>query len=203
MFDSEEFIARCRDALYESDPIRAIEEVVARTVSNPQALADDLRASSGGPITWWQSPELTVQAIVWPNGLVTPPHEHRMWAVIGVLSGREDHELWRRTPEGLERARGRAVEATDVIVLDADAIHAVANPCSYRTVAVHVYGGDLANTSRSEWGYDGENEHLFDMAAVQRFVAAMGERAQALGRVLTEEEVRQSCLELYGRIPVR
>ncbi len=88
-------------------------------------------------------------------------------------------------------------------MLDADAIHAVANPCSYPTVAVHVYGGDLANTPRSEWDYDGENEHLFDMAAVQRFVAAMGERAQALGRVLAAEEVHQSCLELYGRVPVR
>jgi predicted metal-dependent enzyme (double-stranded beta helix superfamily) len=203
MFDSDELVARCREALSDPEPVLAVRDVVARAVSESQRLPEALLASRGGPVTWVQSPELTVQAIVWPQGLVTPPHEHRMWAVVGVLSGREDHELWRTTPGGLERAGGRGVEAGDVILLGADCVHAVCNPCSYPTVGVHVYGGDLENTPRREWDFDGYNEHLFDLAAVRRFIAAMGERAKALGRELSPDEVRRACFELYGKVPVR
>jgi len=36
------------------------------------------------------------------------PHNHEMWAVIGIYSGREDNILWRRLPG---EASGR-IEAT-------------------------------------------------------------------------------------------
>ena len=29
------------------------------------------------------------------------PHEHRMWAVIGLYGGREDNTFYRRSPQGL------------------------------------------------------------------------------------------------------
>lgn len=203
MFDPEEFVARCREALADPDPAAAARDVVARAVSRPAALPEALRDTSGGPRVWFQSPQLTVQCITWPNGLVTPPHEHRMWAVVGVLEGQEDNELWRRTPGGLERAGGRAVVAGEVIVLGADAVHAVSNPCRFPTVGLHVYGGDITTAQRSEWDFDGRNEHPFDMAAVRRFIGAMDQRARELARDLDFEEVQQASFELYRTEVVR
>ena len=125
---------------------------------------EDLRAalSDAGPgaVTWFQSPELTVQGFVWPSGVITPPHEHRMWAVIRVADGQEDNTLWRRTPEGVEQRGDREVGAGDVLVLDTDAVHAVANPCRSATLALHVYGGDIITTPRREWDLRGRHEEM-------------------------------------------
>lgn len=202
MFDPQEFVARCRQALADPDPAGAVHDVVARAVSRPGPLPQAMR-EAGVPLVWFQSPELTVQCIVWPNGVVTPPHEHRMWAVVGVLEGQEDNELWRRTPDGLQRVGGRAVASGETILLDADAIHGVSNPCRFSTVGLHVYGGDILATPRREWDFEGGNEHPFDLAAVRAFIERMRERARQRGRALDFDEVRQACFELYGAEVVR
>lgn len=203
MFDPEEFVDSCRQALYEPDPALAVREVVARAVSRPAPLPPALRSPDNAFRPLFQSPELTVQCIVWPGGAVTPPHEHRMWAVVGVIEGQEDNELWRRTPDGIERAGGQAVPAGETIALDVDAVHAVSNPCRFPTIGLHVYGGDLFATARREWDFEGGDEHLFDVSAVRRFIEAMKERARQRGGNLDFDEVRQACFELYGAQVVR
>ena len=55
------------------------------------------------------------------------PHEHRMWAVIGMYGGQEDNAFYRRAPGGLEPSGGKEVPAGDVLVLGDDVIHSVAN----------------------------------------------------------------------------
>jgi predicted metal-dependent enzyme (double-stranded beta helix superfamily) len=203
MFDPEEFVAHCREALTDPDPAGAIHDVVARAVSTPGPLPPPASSRGGGPVLLFQSPQLTVQCIVWPTGVITPPHEHLMWAVVGVLEGEEENELWRRTAGGLERAGRLSVRAGEAVVFDAEAIHAVANPCHFPTVGLHVYGGDILTTRRSEWDFDGRNEHDFDLANVARFVATLAHRAEELGRDLDFDEVRRACLEVSRAETVR
>jgi predicted metal-dependent enzyme (double-stranded beta helix superfamily) len=203
MFDPEEFVSRCRQAVLEPDPALAVREVVAEAVSRPEALQATLAAAGPGPITWYQSPRLTVQRIVWPPGVITPPHEHRMWAVVGVYQGQEDNTLWRRIPSGVEQVKGRELSARELIVFGPDAVHAVANPCSYPTIGLHVYGGDIHTTARSEWDFAGQNEHPFDIADVERAIAGIVARSKQLGRDLTFDEIREFCLTTYRQQPVR
>ena len=42
---------------------------------------------------------LTVLNVVWAPGMVLPPHDHRMWAAIGIYAGQEDNEFFRRDGE--------------------------------------------------------------------------------------------------------
>jgi len=55
------------------------------------------------------------------------PHDHRMWAVIGVYTGREDNIFWRRLPAGegagIEAAGARALSVKDAVPLGRDIIH--------------------------------------------------------------------------------
>ena len=171
---------------------------MAEAVSRPDELARALAGGPAGQTTYHQSPELTVQRIVWPNGVITPPHEHRMWAVVGVFRGQEDNELWRRTPIGLERCGGTEVGAGEVIVLGPEAVHAVSNPRRYSTIGLHVYGGDILTTPRSEWDLAGDREHLFDLAAVNDFITRMQKITAERGREPDFDEVRQTCLSFYG-----
>jgi predicted metal-dependent enzyme (double-stranded beta helix superfamily) len=200
MFDPEEFVDRCRAEVLDPDPASAVREVVAEAVSRPEALPAALSTTTNGQITWFQSPELTVQRVVWPNGVITPPHKHRMWAVVGVCQGQEDNTLWRRTPEGVEQSGGREVKIGEVIVLGPNAIHAVANPCRCPTIGLHVYGGDILATPRSEWDNAGRNEHPFDLTAVERLIAALVAKSRLLGRELDFDEIREACLNQYGKL---
>ena len=83
------------------------------------------------------------------------PHNHRMWALIGVYTGREDNIFWRRVPGhkgGLVEAAGaRSLGTGEVAPLGKDIIHSVTNPLTRLTGAIHVYGGDFFAVERSEW----------------------------------------------------
>ena len=144
MFDLDQCIAECREALAEGDARQAVHDIVARAVSDPAAI---LRAvgepERAGLHRLHHTPELTVLNVVWGPYMTLMPHDHRMWAVIGVYTGAEDNIFWRRDGEALKAAGARALREGDVKQLGADAIHSVTNPVDRLTGAIHVYGCPL------------------------------------------------------------
>ncbi len=133
---------------------------------------------------------MTVQAIIWPTGIVIPPHDHRMWAVVGVVHGQEDNALYARAGHKLRLVRRVSVEEAEVLVLDEDSVHAVGNPCSRPTLGLHVYGGDIVGASRSTWDSAGCNERPFDPELYERFATGFEQLRRRLGREPGAEEVR-------------
>ena len=97
------------------------------------------------------------------------PHDHRMWAVIGMYGGQEDNAFFRRVPGGLEPAGGQELPAGDVLVLGRDVIHSVANSRTRLCgVALHVYGGDFFSVERSEWDFETYQERPRDLERTRR-----------------------------------
>ena len=167
-FDLDLFISDCADGLAESAPTKAIREIVARAVSEPDALQQTLGVPSRGQIQRLHvSDELTILNVIWAPGMMIMPHDHHMWAVIGVYGGREDNIFWRRCdddPNGLIEAAGaKSLGPGEVRPLGNDIIHSVANPTSQFTGAIHVYGGDFFTTERSEWDPSTLHEHPYDI----------------------------------------
>ena len=156
MFDFDHFQEECRSAASERAPLKAIQEVLARAIERPgeviQALGEPGRAEIQ---TLHRSPELTILNVIWGPWMTIRPHNHNMWAVIGVYTGREDNILWRRradVPGGrIEPAGAKALTERAVLPLGADIIHSVTNPIGRLTGAIHVYGGDFFDVPRSEW----------------------------------------------------
>jgi predicted metal-dependent enzyme (double-stranded beta helix superfamily) len=168
------------------EDVDAVARTVARLVRDPDRLERALGVDDRCGITVVvSSPQLTVQRIVWPSGIRIPPHDHRMWAVAGTYRGSEDNRLFERDERVLVETGTRRIDAGDVIVLDTDAIHAVANARSTPCVALHVYGGDLDGTPRSTWVPD---ERSFDPDGMWRAVDRLRAREDDLGRPLTAEE---------------
>ena len=94
MFDLKRFLAECETAVQENDSHVAVKEVVARAVSDPVAVLKALGEPSGGGIqALHHSSALTVLNVVWPPKMTIMPHNHTMWAVIGVYTGRERQYL--------------------------------------------------------------------------------------------------------------
>jgi len=152
MFEKERFIEDCRAALKETKPQAAIRELVTRAVSEPgqvlRALGEPQR---GGVETIYRADDLTILNLCWGPRMVLKPHDHRMWAVIGIYGGREQNVFFRRSDQGLKQHGNKELNTRDVIPLGESIIHAVTNPLDQVTGAIHVYGGDFFAVPRSEW----------------------------------------------------
>ncbi len=176
MFDKEQFIADCRAALDGDRSARNVRDVVARAVSDPAGMMRGLgEPTKGGYDVLLRSDELTIISVLWPVGQIVMPHNHGLWAVIGVYTGREDNILWRRLPDeangAVEAAGAKTLGAGDTITFGADVIHSVVNPVPRVTAAIHVYGGDFFAVSRSEWDPDSLHEKPYDMEKILRMFA--------------------------------
>src|ERR1041384_296368 len=115
MFDLDQFVADCRAALAADKSHKSIREGIARAVSEP---ADVLRGLGEPKRSEVQklhhSNDLTILNVIWGPKMTIMPHDHRMWPVIGVYSGREDNIFWRRVPGGkLQAAGAKALSEKD------------------------------------------------------------------------------------------
>jgi predicted metal-dependent enzyme (double-stranded beta helix superfamily) len=176
MFDLDELVADCREARSDSQPALAVRDVVRRAVSVPSAVGAALRPVQGGLELLYHDDALTILHVVWAPHMAIYPHDHRMWAVIGIYAGQEDNAFFRRAAPGaatLTETGGKQLFESDVAVLGVDTIHAVHNPRDTLTAAIHVYGGDFVNQARSQWGPGPREERPFDLAdARQQFADA-------------------------------
>jgi predicted metal-dependent enzyme (double-stranded beta helix superfamily) len=143
-----------------------VREVVARAVSDPAAVLKGVGEPRRSEVQkLHHSSDLTILNVIWAPRMTIMPHDHRMWAIIGVYTGREDNIFWRRVPGGrLEAAGARALSAKDADPLGENIIHSVTNPIPKLTGAIHVYGGDFFGAERSEWDPETLQEGRFDMA---------------------------------------
>ncbi len=173
----EDIVSRCQGALAEHTPALAVRDVLSELTADPGALDTALGPVALGGITpLYNTADLTVLRVAWTPGMALNPHDHQMWAVIGMYGGQEDNAFYRRSPTGLEPAGGRELPAGDVLVLGDDAIHSVANSRTEFAVALHVYGGDFFSADRSEWDFETYTERPRDLAGTARLFDAANER---------------------------
>jgi predicted metal-dependent enzyme (double-stranded beta helix superfamily) len=156
MFDLERFKADCCAAITEGPALQAIREVVAHAIEDQKAVLKALGEPARAEVqTLHRSAELTILNVMWGPWMTVMPHNHNMWAVIGIYTGREDNILWRRiadAPDGrIEAAGAKALSERDASPFGHDIIHSVNNPIRRLTGAIHVYGGDFFGVPRSEW----------------------------------------------------
>jgi predicted metal-dependent enzyme (double-stranded beta helix superfamily) len=174
MFELERFIADCRAAVAEDPSHKAVREVVARAVSTPAEVIKGLGEPTHGEVQMlYRSNELTIFNVVWAPWMTVLPHNHDMWAVLGIYTGREDNIFWRRVPGApdgrIEAAGAKAMSEREANPLGRDIIHSVTNPIPRFTGAIHVYGGDFFDFSRrSQWEPDTLREGPYDMTRTQR-----------------------------------
>jgi predicted metal-dependent enzyme (double-stranded beta helix superfamily) len=169
MFDLDSFLAELVATTDETDRRHAAKDVMARAMTNPNDVAEAISQEAGGINMLYNSPLLTVINVAWAPGMRVMPHDHRMWAIIGIYAGAEDNQFFTRgeDDELVERS-GRRLDAGEVCVLGSDTIHAVANPTDRLTGAIHVYGGDFVTQPRSQWGPGDLVERPYDIDDISR-----------------------------------
>jgi predicted metal-dependent enzyme (double-stranded beta helix superfamily) len=173
MFDVDRFVADCRAALAADRSHKLVREVVSHAVSDPASVLKGLgEPQRAGIHKLYHAPDLTILNVIWAPQMTIMPHNHQMWAVIGIYTGREDNIFWRRisgAPDGrVEAAGAKALSAKDAEPLGGNIIHSVTNPIPRLTGAIHVYGGDFFGAERSEWDPETLQEGRYDVAKTIR-----------------------------------
>ena len=179
MFELEQFISACKAVLRQEPSENSVRELVARAVSEPRSVLKGLGEPKQGEIqTLYRANDLTILNVIWAPWMNLLPHNHQMWAVIGIYTGREDNIFWRRLPGSerkVEAAGAKSLSEKDVVPLGQDIIHSVTNPLPRLTGALHVYGGDFFAPGRSEW----DSETLVEQACDPARILSRFEEANA------------------------
>jgi len=182
MFNKERFVEECRAALKEDNSQAAIRELVERAVSGPLEVVRELgEPTRAGVETLYRATDLTILNLRWGPRMVFKPHDHRMWAVIGIYSGCEQNVFFRRADNKLTQHGAKELNTKDVVPLGKSIIHAVTNPLDQITAAIHVYGGDFFATPRSEWNPETFEEQPYDVAHTMRAFEEANQRLSSLG----------------------
>lgn len=175
--DIDRFVADCVAASEETDAQSAINDVLARAVSTPEAVLAALgEPDRAGQKVLLSSPTLTIFAATWTPQMNLMPHDHLMWANIGIYTGREDNIFWKRTPDGIKAYGAEALFAGDTAMLPHDVVHSVTNPLRRFTGGIHIYGGDFFDTSRSQWNPETLEEEHSDGARIREMFERENDR---------------------------
>jgi predicted metal-dependent enzyme (double-stranded beta helix superfamily) len=169
MFDLDRFIADCKAAMGTGEAQKAIRDLLREAVAEPAQVLRVLgEPTKAGIELLYRSDEMTIINVVWGPRMTAMPHNHHMWAAIGMYGGREDNIFWRTLPEDarwpLEAAGASALMQGDVCPLGKDIIHSVTNPLSKMSSAIHIYGGDFVAQKREQWEEETFHKRPYDPA---------------------------------------
>lgn len=180
MFNVNAFVKACQG----KQP-STIKEILTEALRDPASITKALAAfgagkdvSQGamGDMLIHHAPDLTILKAAVPPKFKSPPHNHLMWAVIGVYDGQENNYFYRRTDTGLEASGGKQVHQSNVLMLGENVIHAIENPLDRTLFAIHVYGGDLPGAPRRMWNPFTMQEEAFDFQTMREYAQKMIEQ---------------------------
>lgn len=105
----------------------------------------------------------SIVSFVWGPGQITPIHDHKVWALIGMLRGAERGERFEMESSG----QAMKCISTDILFQgeieslspSSGDIHRVSNAYANRvSISIHVYGGDIGQIKRHV--YDASNGQM-------------------------------------------
>lgn len=151
-FDLSRFVKDCEAAgpncdAYVSDRLKA-------ELADPAAMAASMPEYSDEEVLLHADDNVTLFLIQLSPNLFYPPHNHEMPTTIALCAGQE-HAAYYRLKDGKPvQTKTQNYAPGYMISLSADTIHAVGNPGATRSMALHIYYGNLPVIERSLWNPD-------------------------------------------------
>src|SRR5262249_27738006 len=139
-------------------------------VADPEAVGAALPAEKAELSPLYHGDDLTIMKVIWAPAMKLPPHDHLMWAAIGIYGGAGNNSVYPRGSRALVASGGKQLSTRDTTLLGDDVIHSVVNPRQHAfTAALHIYGGDFINQPRSVWPPETLEEQPATAATMMRY----------------------------------
>ncbi len=177
-FDLDAFVADCRRLAAGPHGAARVLERMREAIADPAGIAAAVAPLAAGvgalDAPLFRSDDLTVLNVTLAPGLMTIPHDHAMWAVVGIYQGEEVNTFYRPAADGegagaLAPSNHRSVPAGEAILLGEAVVHAIHNPLPTPTLGLHVYGGDLLGAARHMWDPTLSSAHPYDIPQFYRW----------------------------------
>lgn len=158
-FDLAALVEQLKLASRGSDPTRRIKTIMDSIFQNPATIRSNIPSFEQDETTLFEDERVSIWHCRFPPGLLIPPHDHQMTAIIGLYAGIERNSFFRaETSEQLTKRGHTDLTPGDVLQIAPTAIHAVECIGDEPTSGIHVYLGPLTKIDRS----------LFDLKSQQR-----------------------------------
>ena len=151
VFDLNRFVRDCQQAGGELNCADYVSARLRYELSNPVSMTAALPQYDDEEVLLHADDNITIFLIQLSPNLKYPPHNHNMATTIALCSGTESAAYFRLRQGQPQATVTRIYTAGDMVFLPADVIHAVGNPGTERSVALHVYYGNLPVVHRSVW----------------------------------------------------
>ena len=167
MFSINAFVEECRAALHKDDTPDRIRAIMGRALEDPQTVSNAFdktisRATDMSELLIFRSDDLLIHRVGLDPLWKSLPHDHQIWGFVGIYQGEEANTFYE---EGgaLEQIGFLAVKAGEVLAMDPDTIHSIANPMETTTIGIYVYLGDLQKQKRCLWNPFTLEKEVFDL----------------------------------------
>ncbi len=151
VFDLRRFVKDCENAGGELNCADYVSVRLRYELTNHFSMAAALPVFEEEEVLLHADDNITIFLVQLSANVLYPPHNHNMAATVALCQGSEIATYYRLRGGKPERTVGRTYSAGDLVFLPADAIHAVGNPGNARSIALHVYYGNLPAMRRSLW----------------------------------------------------
>lgn len=153
-FDLTSFIKDCEAAGAQDGCDDYVRDRLKMELVDPAAMAAAMPEYADEEVLLHADDNITLFLIQLSPNLFYPPHNHEMATTIALCAGQEYAAYYRLRTGVPEQTKTCTYEPGDVISLSADTIHAVGNPGTERSLALHIYFGNLPVIERSLWNPD-------------------------------------------------
>lgn len=154
IFSLDGFVANARQAAAAENPLNAVEQLMAKTFTNPQAIAAAVPAMDENEVHLFEDETVSIWHERFLHTEELPPHDHQMPAVIGVYHGVERNRLYRQVGGALAPNGTLVLSAGDTHVLGPNDVHTVQALDDAPSFGLHVYLGALSRVERSLFEWD-------------------------------------------------
>lgn len=159
----DSFTVDARTATGMDRPLEAVIDLMARTLADPAAIPvpdlpeNETMLFEDETVSIWHERFLPAE--------VLPPHDHGMFAVLGVYRGAESNRLYRPGGGALRPAGELILRAGEFHVFGPGDVHAVTALGGAPSLGLHVYLGPLTRVARSLYDWETGEARAMDGAA--------------------------------------
>lgn len=177
-FDLGVLVDKLKDASRRSDPVKRIRSIMDCTFDDPAAVKRHVPDFERDETTLFEDEQVSIWHCRFPPGLIIPPHDHQMTAIIGLYSGIERNSFFRFDTIGnLEKSGHTDLVPGDVLQIAPAAIHGVECIGDEPTSGIHVYLGALTKVNRSLFDQKDQKRLKFTEENFNRLTAQLSDRA--------------------------
>lgn len=147
------FLGQLKALAIAEDPADQVHGLLQQLLSDNLAVAKEIFKPLDDDVTLYEDETLCVLHYRMPPGVVVPPHDHRIPAVIGVYEGVEENHFFEVINGRLVRQAIKQVTTGNVLSIPPESIHSVQTANDQSSAAIHVYLGELTKTQRFRYDW--------------------------------------------------